>query len=350
LDHRLTESQELLRKSAADFFKQQYPLDQMRELYGDRARRDAELWPALILLGWTAAPFAEEIGGFPGSLMEAAPLIEELGRAAFATPFVHSSVAAGLALAGRADGGEFAARLAAGASTAVWCAPSGLDAGLSVTANSLTGTVRGVAWPELATHFLVPVHDAVLLIDAAAGGVIRRNLETPGAESIGEVTFASAPIAKSFDAALATDIILGGAAGNALVLLGASECALDIAVDYAKTRVQFGQPIGAFQSIQHRCADMLIAVEVSRNLAYKAAATHGTRAFPRAARNAKAYLGDSARRVTRDAIQIHGGVGFVDNHRVQLSYRTALSASSYYETSHEHRAVISGLVLAGQRA
>ncbi|MEO6045340.1 MAG: acyl-CoA dehydrogenase family protein [Tepidiformaceae bacterium] len=348
MDHRLTESQELLRKSAADFFNRQYPLDRMRELYGDRPRRDAELWPALISLGWTAAPFGEAIGGFPGSLMEAAPLIEELGRAAFATPFVHSSVAAGLALASRPEAADLAAKLASGVMTAAWCAPSGLDGPLSASGGAISGTVRGAVWPELVTHFLVPAGDVVALVDAAAGGISRRNLETPGAESVGEVSFSEAPVVRTLDAALSTDILLGGAAGNAIILLGASERALEIAVDYAKMRIQFGQPIGAFQSIQHRCADMLIAVEVSRNLAYKAAAVHGTSEFPRAARNAKAYLGDSARRVTRDAIQIHGGVGFVDDHRVQLSYRTALSASSYYETSPAHRAVVSQLVLAGR--
>ena len=322
----------------------------MRELYGDRRRRDAELWPALISLGWTAAPFAEETGGFPGNLMEAAPLIEELGRAAFATPYVHSSVAGGIALAAQPDAADIATKLASGIWTVAWCSPSGLDAALTRNGSTVTGTVRGTAWPELATHFLAPAGDAVVLVDAAAKGVKRRNLETPGAESVGEVSFSGAPVLRTFDAAVATDVILGGAAGNALILLGASECALDLAVEYAKSRVQFGQPIGAFQAIQHRCADMLIAVEVSRNLAYKAAATHGTSAFARAARTAKAYLGDAARRVTRDAIQIHGGVGFVDNHRVQLSYRTALSAAAYYQTSHEHRAIVSGLVLAGHRA
>ena len=279
MDHRLTESQELLRKSAADFFNQQYPLDRMRELYKDRPARDAELWPALVSLGWTAAPFPEAIGGFPGSLMEAAPLIEEIGRAAFATPFVHSSVAAGLALAARPDAGEIASKLASGEWTAAWCAPSGLDAPLVSNRRHAewNGARCGVARTRHA--LLVPVAGAVALVAAKAGGVSARNLETPGAESIGEVTFSNAPVLRTFDADFATDVMLGGAAGNALVLLGASERSLDIAVEYAKTRVQFGQPIGAFQSIQHRCADMLIAVEVSRNLAYKAAALHGTSDF-----------------------------------------------------------------------
>ena len=346
MDHRLTESQELLRRSAADFFNQKFPLDRMRELYNDRPARDAELWPALISLGWTAAPFPEVVGGFPGGLMEAAPLIEEMGRAAFATPFVHSSVAAGLALAGQLGASGLAPKLASGEFTVVWCGPSGLDAPPQLNGSSVSGTVHGVAWPELATHFLVPAAGSVLLVEATATGVSRRNLDSPGAEAAGQVIFAGAPVLQVFDAGLAADVLLGGAAGNALLLLGASERALELAVEYAKTRIQFGQPIGAFQSIQHRCADMLIAVEVSRNLAYKAAAMHGTGAFERSARRAKAFLGDVARRVTRDAIQIHGGVGFVDNHRVQLSYRMTLSASAYYDTPHEHRAVISQLVLA----
>ena len=127
--------------------------------------------------------------------------------------------------------------------------------------------------------------------------------------------------------------------------IGCAQNALDCAVQYAKDRIQFGKPIGSFQAIQHKCADMLIEVEVGRNLAYRAAAFEDTADLHHAAAYAKSYLGDAATRVTRAAIQVHGGVGFVDNHRVQPFYRLALTYNSLYGTAHDHRREVTALAL-----
>ncbi|KAK0359271.1 hypothetical protein LTR94_031970, partial [Friedmanniomyces endolithicus] len=103
-----------------------------------------------------------------------------------------------------------------------------------------------------------------------------------------------------------------GATFNAGMMMGIAARMLDTAVDYAKTRVQFGQPIGAFQSIKHRCADMAVAIEAGRSAVYYAfwAAAEDAPDRPRASSMAKAYCGDVARQVCNEAIQIHGGMGF----------------------------------------
>jgi alkylation response protein AidB-like acyl-CoA dehydrogenase len=345
MDHEFSESQELLRRSAADFFAREYPLERMRELRG-AAEEERKLWKAITGLGWTGAPFPEEVGGFAGSFMDAAVLLEEMGWAGCASPYVHSAVAVGVGLQGR--DGELARRLAAAEVTAVFAPSTPAAPSPSVDGAGLAGSALGVPWPEEATLVVAPLAPGnVAAVEGAAG----RRLASSGSEPVGAVDFGGARVVAEYPAVAAHDIMVTGAAGAAVLLVGASRRALDVAVSYAKERIQFGRPIGSFQAIQHKCANMLIDLEVGRSLAYKAASLHGEGfAFERSARYAKAYAGEMAQRVTREAIQIHGGVGFVDNHKVQLFYKMALTGSSQYGTAHEHRSAIADLVLAGQRA
>jgi alkylation response protein AidB-like acyl-CoA dehydrogenase len=194
----------------------------------------------------------------------------------------------------------------------------------------LSGSLPAVPWTNLATHYLVPLAGNTFgLIAADTQGVSSKRLDSAGADCIGQVDFEDAAFE---ELSLGDGWSLPGAAGVSLMLLGAGERALDLAVAYAKERIQFGKPIGSFQALQHKCADMHIALEVGRNLAYKAATLHGQDDFGRLARYAKAYLGEAAPRVTRDAIQVHGGVGFIDDHKVQLCYRLALGLANAYGT------------------
>jgi hypothetical protein len=136
-----------------------------------------------------------------------------------------------------------------------------------------------------------------------------------------------------------TDPCLLGAAGQAVVLAGLAARALEVAVAYANERVQFGRPIASFQALQHKAADMHVAVEAARNLAFKAAWAHTAApgSFGRLARFAKSMAGDAAGHVTRQSIQLHGGVAFVDHHVAQLFYLNAIAAASTYGSGQEHR-------------
>ena len=114
---------------------------------------------------------------------------------------------------------------------------------------------------------------------------------------------------------------------------------LEMAVDYAKTRYQFGRPIGSFQAIKHKCADMLVAVEAARSAAYNAvwAADGADDEFPAAASMAKAYCSDAYRRCAEDNIQLHGGIGFTWEHPAHLYFRRAKSTQLLFGDPAYHR-------------
>ena len=343
MDYQLTESQRLLKRTAADFFSREYPLDRFREFRHDRDSNERELWSALSGMGWNAAPFSEEVGGYPGSFMDAAVLLEEMGRGACASPFVHSTIAAGLALA--AAGHGLAGVIASGDAVVVLAPQTSLSSVRRSADGHIHGTFFAVPWVNLATHYLVPL-DSQQFALVAADSVDAERLDSAGTDCIGRIDIRDAGIEQLELGDIGS--VCGGA-GVALMLLGAGSRSLDLAVAYAKDRIQFGKPIGTFQALQHKCADMYIALEAGRNLAYKAATLHGQDEFERLARYAKAYLGEAVPRVTRDSIQVHGGVGFIDDHKVQLCYRLALGLANSYGRPGDIRRDVAGTQLASAR-
>jgi alkylation response protein AidB-like acyl-CoA dehydrogenase len=133
-----------------------------------------------------------------------------------------------------------------------------------------------------------------------------------------------------------------GAVGAAAMMLGAARRCLDMAVDYAKVREQFGQPIGSFQAIRHKCAEMLLEVENSHAAVYYASWSleHGADDGPLAASIAKAYVGDAARKVCGEAIQVHGGIGFTWEYDLHLYFKRAKALESLYGDADFHRELI----------
>lgn len=352
MDHRLSEFQELLRQTARDFFEREYPLDRMREMHSTPDGYDQRLWEAIGSLGWNSAPFPEEIGGVNGSFLDAAVLLEEMGRAACVSPYNHSTIACGLALAAVAK--DLAVSIAEGKSVIIpaLVVLPGDNASSIVTESGQQGQGRltgrfVVPWANLATHFLVSANgnDAVM-IGADQPAVSFQRVATSGGDYLFDLHLngAQGDIIKGVN--VRDDVMALGAAANALLMLGLCERALEVAVAYAKERIQFGRPIGSFQAIQHKSANMLIEVELGRYLAYKAAWLHAkNRPFTMAAHYAKSYFNDVTMRVTREAIQIHGGVGITDNHKVQLFYRIGAATAAAYGTAHEHRNAIAAAIL-----
>lgn len=342
MDHALTEGQALLQRSAADFFAKEFPLDRVRDFRLDPDANQRELWKHIGAMGWNAAAFDEDIGGYPGSFMEAAVILEQLGHGAAPTPFPHSTLAAGLALAAAKP--ELATAIADNEAVVVAAPRMPGVAPVATAGGRLTGSYLAVPWTNLATHFLLPVVDSLALVSAANATI--RALPTSNMEPQGVVELASAPVEAEFDTSVANAVLLNGAAATAMVMAGAGARALDVAVGYMKERIQFGKPIGAFQALQHRAADMAIQNEVSRYLSYKAASLHASAGFERSARYAKAYTSEASLRVCREAIQVHGGVGFVDDHKVQLFYRLCSDLSNAYGGAGSHREAVTGIVLA----
>ena len=348
MDHRFSEVQELLGRTARDFFAREFPLDRIREGHRSEAGYDEALWPAIRELGWTRAPFPEELGGGGGGLLDAALVIEEMGKGCCASPFTHST-AAGLALA-EADP-ALARAVAEGEATAIpaLAAPAGREAPAAFAGGgAVEGRALAVPWANLATHFLVATGDGdrMAVVEAGADGVSLEAMPAAGGEPLFAVGFEGAAARAAEGAGLASDAALLGAAASALLMLGLCERALDLAAEYAKVRVAFGQPIGSFQAISHQCANMAVDIEVGRYLCYRAAWLHGEgQPWATAARRAKAFMGDATARITRNAIQVHGGVGYVDDHAVQFPYRLGTAAAGMYGTAREHRRAVADALL-----
>ena len=132
---------------------------------------------------------------------------------------------------------------------------------------------------------------------------------------------------------------------SAEILGGAQRC-LDMAVEYAKTRVQFGRPIGSFQAIKHKCADMLLLVESARSAVHQAAwmASQGSADLPAVASIAKSYCADAYMRVAGENVQIHGGIGFTWEHDAHLYFKRAKASQVLFGDSRYHRARVAELV------
>ena len=347
MDHEFNEVQELLAQTARDFFARAFPMDRIRDAHRSAEGFDAELWPAVRELGWSSAPFPEAMGGGGGGLLDVALVLEEMGKGCAASPFPHSTVAAGLALVDAAPG--LARQVAAGEATVIPALTAHPDEPPRVADGTLSGRALAVPWANLATHFLVAIggdnHMAVVAADA--NGVEAERMPAADGDPLFDVRFRDAEFAVVEGPGLAENVLTLGAAAEALLMLGLCQRAMELASEYSKVRVAFGQPIGSFQAISHKCADMAVAIEVGRYLCYKAAWLHGIgEPHAMAARYAKAFMGEATARITRDAIQVHGGVGYIDDHHVLFPYRLGSAAAGMYGTAHEHRRAVADAVLA----
>src|SRR6185369_5080050 len=222
----------------------------------------------------------------------------------------------------------------------------------------LTGAKQWVPWAHVADLILVPARGpdglSLFLVEGGAEGldVLPVPAMDPGLRWA-TVTLDAVPVsqgARLGDSGVAgpvlDDLLHRGAVGAAAVMLGAARRCLDMSVEYAKVREQFGQPIGAFQAIRHKCADMLVEVENSHSAVYYAAwaLDAGAEDAALAASVAKAYVGDASRKVCGEAIQAHGGIGFTWEYDLHLYFKRAKALETMYGDADHHRQLIAQLV------
>src|SRR5437773_2750410 len=219
---------------------------------------------------------------------------------------------------------------------------------------TLSGTKRFVPWAHVADVLLVPARTpdglTLFLVDPGAAGLTLEPAQVmDGATRLVTVTLEGTPVAG--DAVLGApgqagpllaSLLRRGAVGAAAEMLGAARRCLDMAVGYAKVREQFGQPIGSFQAIRHKCAEMLLEVENSHSAVYYAAWALDAKAEDAelAPSVAKAYVGDAARRVCGEAIQVHGGIGFTWEYDLHLYFKRAKALEAMYGDADHHRELI----------
>jgi alkylation response protein AidB-like acyl-CoA dehydrogenase len=328
---------------------------------------DTGLWQVLAAeLGCAGLLIPEGSGGAGASYREAAVVAEETGRAAAPVPFLGSAVVATAALLATGDD-ELLAAVADGATTAALAVPFAAAPGprpeptvrLGAPAPAdgdpgyrLTGTVAGVADVPPADVLLVPADGvpyglyAVRAADVAMTPVVSldmtRQLADLTLDNVPGRRVATADAAQRAVAAALT----AGAAMLAAEQLGTAERCLEITVAYLKERRQFARPVGSFQALKHRAADLWVGVTQARAAARYAAAclATGDPDAPVAVALAKAACSDIAVRAAQECVQLHGGIGFTWEHPAHLYLKRAKSSSIGFGTPDRHRASLAGLI------
>ncbi|OGK96889.1 MAG: hypothetical protein A2W08_06635 [Candidatus Rokubacteria bacterium RBG_16_73_20] len=366
MDFALSPDQRLLRDSARAFLDEHVKPASLRPLWDDPRGESEAVWKEMAQLGWLGLALPEAHGGSALGMVETAVLLDELGRAAYPGPYLPTVLAAAaLEAAGSpAQQKRWLAAIAAGEARA---SVALLDADLdwrpeAVAARAepagagfaLSGTKRFVPWAHVANLLLVPAQApgglTLFCVEPAAPGLTLAPVQgmDPGTRW-STVTLARTPVGA--DAALGAPgqagplleaLLRRGAVGAAAEMLGAARRCLDLSVGYAKVREQFGQPIGSFQAIRHKCAEMLLEVENSHAAVYYAAWALDARADDHelAASVAKAYVGDAARRVCGEAIQVHGGIGFTWEYDLHIYFKRAKALEAQYGDGDYHRELI----------
>jgi alkylation response protein AidB-like acyl-CoA dehydrogenase len=371
MDLSLTEEQELLQNSARDFLRQECPATHVRAMEEDDTGYSPALWQQIAELGWAGLMFPEQYGGSGYSFIELCVLMEEFGRALLPSPFHSSVLTFGLPmLFGGSDAQKqrYLPAIASGKllGTLALTEPSASfePSGVGVRAESrhgkfvINGTKLFVLNAYTADELLVAVRTrdsggpengiSLLLVPGKATGVEITPLHTIASDRQCEVEFRNVEVG--------TDALVGklnegwpvikktidhATVAKCAEMVGIAQVAFDMAVDYAKNRVQFGRPIGSFQAIKHKCSDMVIDVDGSRFITYRAAwcLAEGLDAA-REISMAKAWTSDACRRVCAQAHQIHGGIGFTKEYDLQLYFRRAKQGEVFYGDADLHREVV----------
>ena len=354
MDFGLSEDQELLSRSAAEFLAAECPPTLVREAAGSEDGYPRALYRKMAELGWLGLVVPESYGGAGLSTLDLSLLCEQLGRAVVPGPFFSSAVLATLAIlhgGSAAQKKRWLPKLASGEAIGALALLEESDR-IDAPGVAMKARARGGGWLLSGTKlFVTDAHVADLLVVAArtAGrdedGVTLFLVprDTPGVKvlPLPSIDVTRRPMEVRFESVeLPKDAVLGAAGkgwkaiarvldGAAVALagdcLGGAERMLELAVEYSKVREQFGRVIGSFQAMKHIAAEMVSEIEPARALVWYAAyaADALPREAPRAASMAKACLGDVYARVANRSVQMHGGIGFTWEHDLHFWFKRA---------------------------
>ncbi len=360
-----SEEQEELRRSVRRFLEDKSPMTEVRRLMETTEGFDRAVWDQMAnQLGLQALAIPEEYGGAGFGYVELTVVFEEMGAALLCAPYF-ATVALG-ANALLSSGDEAAKKdllpgIASGETIAT-VAITEDDGRWDIDAITLAATSTGDGW-KLDGHkmFVIDGHNADLVlvagrtdhgvslfaVDAGAAGLTATPLATMDqTRKQARLEFASTPARLVGDDGGAAPVLsrtldLAAVALAAEQVGGAQRC-LDMAVEYAKTRIQFGRPIGSFQAIKHKCADMLLEVESAKSAAYYAgwAAAEDSEELPVVASLAKSYCSEAYFHAAAENIQIHGGIGFTWEHDAHLYFKRAKSSELMLGDPSYHRELL----------
>jgi alkylation response protein AidB-like acyl-CoA dehydrogenase len=377
MDFGFNQEQELLRATARKFFESECPSEFVRARMAEPAGVTDAFWAKLAEQGWLGLVYPEPYGGAGLGFVDLTVLMEEMGRAVMPGPFFSTVLLGGLTILeagseaqkqewlGKISAGEAKVALAFTEPNARWDA-----AAVTVTAResgggfTVSGTKLFVLDAHLADVLVVAARTregkrpeeglSLFLVPRSARGVEVKLLPTMDqTRKLCEVTFT--------DVAVGADALLGQRDGawaplsrvldRATVALCAEMCGgaqrvLDMTTDYAKIRIAFGKPIGSYQGVKHKAADMLVEIENAKSLTYYAAwaMDENVPEAPLAASMAKAYVSDAFRKAAGTGIQLHGGIGFTWEHDLHLYFKRAKSSEFSFGDATWHRERVAQLI------
>lgn len=371
MDFDLSKAQKLLQQSARDFFARECKPERVRELMATETAFDAGLWQAMADQGFTSLTIPEEYGGLGLSLVDLIAVAEEMGRACLPGPFLSTLWAAALIERAGNEGqrkqylepisaGEMKATVALLEESADW-SPDAVE--MRAEKDGKEYRLRG------AKHFVTDADVADIIICVARDGAelillpVERGVAcltvsaTPAIDATRKlytVEFDNVAVPESSALAFTTKTKEALEAATDMVtvalcaeMLGGMVWTLENTVEYAKSRQQFGKPIGIYQAVQHQCADMFNFTESVRSAMYYAAwaVAENDPSAKLAVSVAKGYASDAAREVGNRGVQIHGGIGFTWEHNIQLYYKRAKASEIMFGDANYHREAIARKVV-----
>ena len=363
----LNDEQRAIQETARQFLAARFKSERIREIAASEEGTDEAGWREMSELGWPGLALPEEWGGQGLGTVELAVLFEEMGQALAPSP-LFSNTAVGLTLAAGGSDEQKESHLRPLAEGTWRGTPALFDAGSTATpgAYGMSGRADGdgilldgekVLVPDAAgaDFLLVATGDGRRhVVDSAASGVtINPEKSIDQTRRLSSVRFEAVQVAPEatlpghgaeFEAAF--DVACVALAAEST---GVAQRAREMAVSYAKDRQQFGRPIGSYQAVSHRCAQMLLETENSRSAVYGAAWAAGAEpeSLPRAAAAAKAYASDAGWRVPDASIQVHGGIGFTWEHDLHFFLKRGRANAALYGDARWHRERVAAAIFAG---
>ena len=350
----LTQEHQILRSSAREFLEAECPTSVVREAEESGDGHAPQLWRKMAGLGWLGIGLPEKYGGTGDSLTVQAVLFEEIGRALTPGPLLTSSALAAQVVLNAGNESQKDSLLPGVASGDVILTLARGDKLETATRDgglTLSGESAFVTHARLAHHLVCATRPAIgawpettlVLVDSQAGGVLKTSMESVANYPQYLVEFDDVPLTEE---AVLGEIAQGRPALDAAVqratvvqcaeTLGRAQKVLEMVVEYAKNRVQFGRPIGTFQAVQHRCADLKVSVDGGRMLTYQAAwkLDQGMPADQEVAM-AKAQSGSLSRAATQAGHSIFAGISFTVEHDMQLySARAKIAEANLGDTEY----------------
>jgi alkylation response protein AidB-like acyl-CoA dehydrogenase len=367
IDLTLDDDQALLQQSANEFFRRRYPSEFVRTLEAGDVGYSPEHWREMADLGWLGITIPAEHGGGGGRFLDLYPLYEEMGRFLVPSPHLDALSVAGATLVAVGTDAQRSTLLPSLASGDLLVIPAVLEADGEPAPESITGSAsrRGddfvvtatkllVPFARAADEFLVPVRIdgsdgiSLLLVDAHAEGVSCEALPNIAGHALSAVRFdavstsADRLVGEEGDGwAPLRDAMLQAAVLQTATIVGAARAVLEMTNQYAKDRVQFGNPIGQYQAVQYLVSDILIDLHRADLLAKQAAfRIDAGKSYTREAAIAVAFGKHAAAHLHRQAHEAHAGIAFIDEHDLQLYSRRSKFWENHLGDARHHEEVI----------